>query len=263
MLNIFGHLQTLARHHELLASMIYRQIYARYRQSVLGIAWTFVRPVATVTIFTVVFSVIAKFPSDNIPYPLFAFGALLPWTLFNTALGAGIPSLTGQANLVSKIYFPREILPLSAIAASALDFFVALLLFVGMMIFYQVALTWNVFYVLPILFIEILFIIGMTLLLSMVNVWYRDVTHAIGLVLQLWMYLTPIIYPYSMVPEQYRNFYSLNPLVGIVEAFRTAVIKGEPPDIRLLSISFVIGLFTFLIGYGIFKAREFDFADVI
>lgn len=258
-----SHLGNLAAHRELIFSLTYRQIYARYRQSVLGLTWAILRPVATVIIFTVVFSYIAKFPSDGLPYPLFLFGALLPWTLLSSAIGAGVPSLTNQANLVSKIYFPREILPISTILASAIDFLIAAALFVVMLLFYQVGITWNILYAIPILLIEILLLLGFVLLLSMVNVWFRDVSHAISLLVQFWMYLTPIIYPLSMVPERFRWVYDLNPMVGIVEGFRAVVLRGEPPAFDLLAISLTISILLFVVGYSQFKRREFEFADVI
>ena len=256
-------LRGLAAHHELLGYMVYREIHARYRQSLLGIGWAIIKPVVTLTIFTVIFSYITRLSSDGLPYPLFAFAALLPWTLFSTCVSAGIPSLTDQANLVSKIYFPREILPIAAIIVSALDSLISFFFLGCLMLFYQVQLSWKVLYVVPILFIEALLILGITLGLAMANVWYRDVTVGSALMLQLWMYLAPIIYPFSLVPEEFRGIYSLNPLVGIVEGFRSAVIKAETPDMQLLAISAIAGIFSFLIGYRVFKACEGDFADVI
>lgn len=253
----------LVEKRELVFSLTYRQIYARYRQSVLGLTWAILRPIATVVIFTVVFSYIAKFPSDELPYPLFVFGALLPWTLLSSAIGAGVPSLTNQANLVAKIYFPREILPISSILASALDFLIAAAIFVLLLLLYQVDITWNILYVIPILVIELMMLTGLVLLLAMVNVWFRDVSHAIGLLVQFWMYLTPIIYPYSMVPERFLWLYNLNPMVGIVESFRAVVLKGQSPEFGLLAFSAVISLALFVIGYSQFKKREFQFADVI
>ena len=261
--SLLFHLKELLNHHELLARIIHREIHSRYRQSLIGIGWALVRPIVTVLIFTMVFSVITKVPSDNIPYPLFAFSALLPWLLLNNGLAAGVSILPGNSDLVANIYFPREILPLAAIIASGLDFLIAFFVFLGLMLFYRVEFSYNFFYVGPILVIEIFLLTGMTLLLSMVNVWYRDITHSIGIITQLWMYLTPIIYPYSMVPAKFRVIYDLNPLVGIVEGFRSATIKGAQPDAILLAISAFISLLLFLFGYRIFKKREFEFADVI
>jgi lipopolysaccharide transport system permease protein len=256
-------LAQLAEKRELIVSLTYRQIYARYRQSVLGLAWAFFRPIATVIIFTVVFSYIAKFPSDGLPYPLFVFGALLPWTLLSSGIGAGVSSLTNQSNLVAKIYFPREILPISTVLASAIDFVIAAVIFVVLLFFYQVEVSWHMLYAIPILLIEILLLLGLVLLLSMVNVWFRDVSHAMALLVQFWMYLTPIIYPLSMVPERWRWLYDLNPMVGIIESFRSVFLRAEAPPFDLLIISAVASVVLFVSGYILFKRREFQFADVI
>ncbi len=262
-LNLFRHLRILVRHRELLAQMIRREISSRYRQTFLGIAWAFIKPVATVAIFTFIFSGIAKLPSDELPYALFFMAGLLPWTLFSVAVTTGISSLTDQSNLVAKIYFPREVLPLASMTASTLDFMIALLFLIVMMVHFRVGLTWNILYVLPILLIEILLTFGVTLFLSLVNVWYRDITHAAGLMLQLWMLLTPVLYPLHLVPGKYRAVYVLNPMVGVIEGFRSAVIKGEPPEAGSLMISFGIGVVVFGVGYGLFKLYESRLADVI
>jgi len=240
-----------------------RQIKSRFKQSALGISWSIFKPAGTVVILTVVFSHFAKFPSDGIPYPLFAFGALLPWTLFTNAIGAGVPSLTSNLNLITKVYFPREIIPLSAILGASLDVAISAVIFVILLIFYGVEITINILFVIPIVAVAFIFSFGLVLLLATINVWYRDVGQATGLLTQFWMYLTPIIYPLSMVPERFKPFYVINPMVGIVEGFRDALIKGISPDMGLLGISAVISVITFIVGYSIFKAKEFDFADVI
>jgi lipopolysaccharide transport system permease protein len=179
------------------------------------------------------------------------------------AVTSGISSLTGQSNLVAKIYFPREILPFASLAASALDFLISLLFLIALMIHFRIGLTWNLLYAAPILLIEILLTLGVTLFLSLANVWYRDITHAAGLLLQLWMYLTPVLYPLHLVPGDYRRIMALNPMTGIVEGFRSAVILGTAPETGLLAWSFGASLFIFLVGYGLFKRFEFHLADVI
>lgn len=257
------HLKNLFLYHELIYNLTMRQIKARFKQSVFGIMWVVLKPIVTVAILTIVFSKFAKFPSDDLPYPLFSFGALLPWTLFTSAIATGVPSLVGNANLVTKVYFPREIIPLSAIISTILDVAISGVIFMGLLVLYKIDITLNILYVIPIIIVELVFAFGVVLILSTVNVWYRDVGQATGLLMQLWMYLTPIIYPLSMVPEKFRQFYVLNPMVGIVEGFRSALLKGTMPDMYLLSISTVIAVITFIIGYSVFKAKEFDFADVI
>lgn len=253
----------LFSYRELIYNLAAKQISVNFKQSFLGFFWAILKPVCTVLIFTVVFSRIAKFPSEGIPYPLFAFGALLPWTFFTTAIAAGVPSLLSNAHLIKKIYFPREVLPLAAIIGASLDVVISAVIFIGLLIFYRVGITWNIFFIIPILAIEFLFGFGLALGIGTVNVWYRDAGQATGLLMQFWMYLTPIIYPLSMVPAKYRAVYALNPMVGIVEGFRNAVIKGLMPDMGLLGISAAIAVVTFIIGYSVFKAKEFDFVDVI
>lgn len=258
-----NHLRILVKHHELLRVLVARQLYARYRQSALGMTWVFLRPIASLLVYTIVFSYIGRFPSDELPYPLFLFSALLPWTLLSSGLAAGVPSLTNQANLVSKIYFPREIIPLAAIGGSLFDFAIAVGIFIALVLFYDVGLTWSAVYVVPILAIEVMLIVGLVLLLAMANVWYRDVGHAVALLVQFWMYLTPIVYPYSLVPERILWVYNLNPMVGIIEGIRAVLIKGTPPDLSLLTNSLVISSILLVVGVSWFKRREFDFADVI
>lgn len=261
--SLIRHLRTLVHHHELLIRMMHREISSRYRQSFLGISWAFIKPVATVAIFTFVFSIIARLPSGQYSYPLFVLSGFLPWTFFSVSVSAGVSSLTSQANLITKIYFPREILPLSSLAASALDFLITFLLLAGLMIHSQVDISWNLLFAIPILAIEILLTVGIMLILSLINVWYRDISHFTGLMLQLWMYLTPVVYPINMVPENYRTFMWLNPMVGIVEGFRAAAIRAESPDATMLLISFVISFLIFVAGYGLFKTHEFRLADTI
>ncbi len=262
-LNLPRHLLVLIRHRELLARMVRREIASRYRQTFLGIAWAFLKPLATVVVFTFIFSMIAGIPGGGLPYPLFFMAGILPWTLFSAAVTTGISSLTSQSNLVARVQFPKEVLPLAAVAASALDFLIALFFLVFMMVHFRVGVTWGLLYAFPILLIEILLTVGVTLFLSLVNVWYRDITHAAGLMLQLWMYLTPVAYPLGLVPEKYRAVYDLNPMVGIIEGFRSAVIRGEAPEVGLSAVSFGISVFVFLAGYGLFKLCEPRLADVI
>lgn len=250
-------------HRELVYYLTKRYVKSNFKQSAFGFLWIILKPIVTVTILTVVFSRFAKFPSEGMPYPLFSYGALLTWTLFTSAVGLGVPSLVSNASLVTKVYFPREMLPLSAVISASLDTVISAGIFIILLFFYKIKITFYVLYVIPIIIIEMLFAFGVVLLLSTINVWYRDVGQALGLFMQLWMYVTPIIYPLSIVPEKIRKFYIINPMVGIVTGFRDAVLKGVMPDLYLLSISAVLAVVTFIIGYSVFKAKEFDFADVI
>ena len=256
-------IKNIFAYRELLYNLIKRQTKSRFKQSALGIMWAVLKPAGTVMILTIVFSYFAKFPSEGIPYPLFSFAALLPWTLFTSAVGAGVPSLVSNANLVTKVYFPREILPLSSIISASLDTLISAVIFIGLLFFYKVGITLNVLYVIPVVVIELVFSFGLVLLLAAANVWYRDVSYASGLLIQFWMYLTPVIYPLSMVPDRFKKIYVLNPMVGIVEGFRSALLKGIMPDMSLLGVSAVIAIVTLIAGYAVFKSKEFDFADVI
>lgn len=256
-------LTELLSYHELIYNFALRNVRSRFKQSALGMAWLFLHPVANVIILTIVFSYIAKTPSEGLPYPLFSFGALLPWTFFSSSLTSGIPSLTNNPNLVTKIYFPREILPISAIIRVSYDTFISALIFIGLLIYYKVNITLYALYVIPIIIIVFIFALGVVFLLATINVWYRDVAQASGLLVQFWMYLTPVIYPLSLVPKKLMPFYIFNPMVGIVEGFRSALLRGEKPDMKLIGISAFIAVITFITGYVVLKSKECDFADVI
>jgi len=253
----------LISHRELIYLFTVRRTKSRFKQSALGMTWLFIHPIANVLVLTIVFSYIAKTPSEGIPYPLFSFGALLPWVFFSTSITAGIPSLTNNPNLVTKIYFPREILPISTIISVSYDTLISALIFIGLMVYYKVNITLYALLVIPIVIIEFIFSLGIVLLLATINVWYRDVAQASSILTQFWMYLTPVIYPLSLVPDKLMPFYVLNPMVGIVEGFRSALLKGTMPDMTLLGISACISIIAFVVGYSIFKSKEFDFADVI
>lgn len=256
-------IKELFKYRELLESLIYRSFISRYKQSVLGIAWAFGRPIAMAIIYTIVFSYIVRIPSDNLPYPIFVFGALLPWSLLATGLSAGVPSLVMNYSLVTKVYFPRELLPISTFITTLLDFGISMFVLFGMMIFYKINISINVWYVFPILFAETLLVVGLCLIFSTINVWFRDIQHALSLIIQLWMYLSPVIYPISMVPERYKTIYYLNPMVGILDNFRKVLLHGSPPDPFSLLLSFCISILIFIFGYIFFKSHEFKFADSI
>lgn len=256
-------LMALISHRELIYYFTMRDIKGRFKQSALGMWWLILRSIANVLVITVVFSYIAKFPSEGIPYPLFSYGALLPWTFFSTAITSGIPILTSNSNLVTKIYFPREILPISSIFSVLFDTCISALVFVILLIFYKVKITFYILYLIPVVVILFIFSLGLVFLLCAIHVWYRDVGQASGIVMQFWMYLTPIVYPLSLVPEKIKPFYVLNPMVGIIEGFRNALLKGIRPDMGLLGISAFISVIIFVIGYSVFKSKEYEFSDVI
>ena len=252
----------LIEYRELLGIWTGREIKIRYKQSFLGATWAVLQPLALMLMFTLVFSRFVQVPTNGIPYPLFSYTAVLPWTFFATAIAFGVPSLVGNMNLVTKTYFPREILPLGAIGASFFDFIIASSIFVLMLIFYGVRVTSSALWVPVILLIQIALTIGVTLLASGIIVFYRDVRFIVPVVLQLWLYATPIIYPASLVPESLQTLYVLNPMVGIIEGYRATILIGQPPPNSLV-ISAVVAAGILVAGYSVFKRLERSFADII
>ncbi|MEE8575411.1 MAG: ABC transporter permease, partial [Thermodesulfobacteriota bacterium] len=197
-------LMELLKYKELLFNITKREIKVRYKQSVLGIFWAILQPLLMMIIFTIIFSRFVKVPSDGIPYPLFSYTALLPWTFFATALSFAIPSLVSNSSLLTKIYFPREIFPLASILAAFVDFCIASVIFIIILFIYKVTITLNAFYVVPILFVQVLLTLAVSLFASAANVYYRDIKYALPFFIQLGMYASPVIYPASSVPDKYR-----------------------------------------------------------
>lgn len=262
--SLTGHARELWRHRELLWLLTQREIKVRYKQSALGVAWAVLQPFSLMVVFTVFFSWFARMQSDGIPYPLFSYAALLPWTFFSTSLSFAIPSLIANSHIITKIYFPREVIPLSSVMAAFLDFLIASAVFVALLAFYRVPPTWNLLYVAPIVAIQILFTVGISLLLSAFTVLYRDVRHTLPLVIQIWMFVTPILYPASVVPERWRGWYfSLNPMAAIIDGYRRAVIQGVAPQLKYLLLAAAASCLLVLAGYKYFKHLEREFADIV
>jgi len=257
------YLRELHHYRDLLLLWILRDIKVRYKQSILGVGWAVIQPLSSMVIFTVIFSSIAHVPSDGLPYPLFSYSALLPWTLLSTSLTVAVPSLVNNMNLITKSPFPREILPISAVLASLADFSVATIVFAGMMIYYHVTVNLSLVVAPLILIVQLALILGVTMWASALNVFYRDIRFVIPLATQLWMYMTPIIYPLSMVPEGFRGLYVLNPMAGIVDSYRCTILLAEYPNWLYLGISTGISLLVFISGYYSFKKSEPHFADLI
>ncbi len=253
----------LWRYRELVLFLTWRDIKVRYKQAVLGIAWAVLQPLLTVLIFTVVFGVLLSTPSSDLPYPLFAFSALLPWQLFASALQRSSVSLVGNANLITKIYFPRLAIPLSSVFAALVDFGVSFLVLIGMMIYYQYWPGWNIFWLIPILIMVIFTALSVGLWLSAFNVQYRDVQHMVPFIIQVWMYASPIVYPIDIIPEGiWRLLYGLNPMVGIIQGFRWALLGAEQPDLTML-ISIVVVIILLVSGLFYFRRMEKTFADIV
>jgi lipopolysaccharide transport system permease protein len=252
-----------AAYRELLMNLTRREVKGRYSQSLFGIGWAIAQPLATMAAFTLVFSRLANISADGAPYPIFAYAGLVPWFFFLNSVNSGTMSLVQYRNIVTKTYFPREIVPLAQVCSRLLDFAAAASLFVVLMMYYGVGVTrWAL--LVPALFLLLVaFTIGVTLLTSAVNVFYRDVSPVVQIGLQLWLYATPIAYPLSKVPLPWRGWIALNPLSGIVEGFRSAVVYGREPDWALLAVSASLSVTTLAAAFLLFKRLDKYFADVI
>lgn len=251
----------LWRYKDLLYFLTLRGIKARYAQSVLGVAWAIIQPLFTTLVFTIVFGNLAKVDSDGIPYILFSYLALWPWNYFSGTLTESANSLIQNANMITKVYFPRMVLPLSSILSKLLDFIIAFVVVVGMMIYFQVMPGWGLV-VLPLLIIQLLMCsLGMGMMLSAMAVKYRDVKHAMTFVVQLLLYAAPVVYSTTAVPEPYQKFYILNPMVGVIEGFRAAFLNRPMPWEWILPGT-IVGLIIFVFGMMYFRRMERIFADV-
>jgi lipopolysaccharide transport system permease protein len=258
-----SYVRNLVGYRELLYFLVLREIKAKYKQTALGIIWSLLQPLAMLTVFTVVFSHFAQLPSDGKPYAVFAYCALLPWQFFAGVLSRGIGSLLSNQNLVQKVYFPREIIPLAMIGAAMVDFLIGGLSFFGLLLYYGSPLNPYWLVIIPVFLIQVLFMVGLVLLLSPLNVFYRDISHIVPLFMQIWMYATPIIYPISLVPERLRPLYYVNPMVGIIDAYRKILLHQALPDMVSLAIAGFVAAGTVVLGLMYFKRVEFKLADVL
>jgi lipopolysaccharide transport system permease protein len=262
--SLLAHARELIRHRELLRMVTQREVKVRYKQTTLGALWALLQPVALMLVFTLFFSVFAGFNSGDVPYPLFSYIALLPWTFFATALTFAIPSLITNSHIITRIYFPREIIPLACVLAALVDFAIASLAFVVMLFAYHVQATWNLLYVAPILFLQVEFTCGVCLLLSAFTVLFRDARFMLPLLIQLWMFATPILYPLSVIPAQFRGVYlAINPMAVVIDSYRRVVLSGQTPDLVELAIALAISALLLWVAYRYFKHLERDFADII
>lgn len=253
----------LWRYRELVYFLTWRDIKVRYKQAVLGIAWAVLQPLLTTVIFTVIFGTLLKTPSQGIPYPLFSLTALLPWQLFASALQRSSVSLVGNANLITKIYFPRLAIPLSSIFAALVDFLISFVVLVGVMIYYQYWPGWNVLWLPLLVVLALLTALAVGLWLSALNVQYRDIQQMVPFLVQVWMYASPIVYPIETIPAGvWRWLYGLNPMVGVIQGFRWALLGGKPPDITMV-ISVVMVLILLVSGLFYFRRMEKTFADIV
>jgi lipopolysaccharide transport system permease protein len=261
--SVFAHLRELYRYRELLLVWGQREIKVRYKQSVLGAAWAVLQPLALMIVFTVVFSVIARVPSGGIPYPVFSYTALLPWTFLATAISFAVPSLVNNLNLVTKIYFPREILPMGSIIVAFVDFLIATAVFLGLIAYYRIPVGLSWLWVPGLLVVQTALTAGIVFFLSALSVRFRDIRFVVPLGLQIWMYASPIIYPVSLVPQRFQFLYMLNPMAGLIESYRRVIILGLAPEAGHLIPAAAVSALILVAGYSYFKREEALFADII
>jgi len=256
-------LADLWQYRELIYFLTWRDIKVRYKQTVLGGAWAILQPFLTMVVFSVFFGRLAGIPSDGLPYPIFAYCALLPWQLFAHALTESSNSLVANERLITKVYFPRLVVPISAVLAGLLDFLVAFVVLIGMMMYYHIRPTAAVWTVPLFLLLAVGAALGVGLWLSALNVQYRDVRYTIPFLTQFWLFLTPVAYPSTLVPVSWRPLYGLNPMAGVVEGFRWALLgKAEGPG-ALLAVSVTIVVLVLVGGLYYFRRMEKTFADVV
>jgi lipopolysaccharide transport system permease protein len=256
-------LKELWEYRELLYFLTWRDIKVRYKQTALGAAWAIIQPFFMMVVFSLFFGKLGGIPSDGIPYPVFVFCALLPWQLFAFALSESSNSLVGNQNLITKVYFPRLIVPISAIFGGLVDFAIAFVILLAMMVYFGIVPGIAVLALPLFIILAIMTALGVGLWLSALNVKYRDVRYTIGFLTQFWLFVTPVAYPSSLVPNSWRAFYGLNPMAGVVEGFRWALLgKAEPPG-ALLAVSVGAVLILLISGLYYFRRMEQTFADIV
>ena len=249
---------------ELIFFMTWRDLKVRYKQTLLGASWAVLKPFLSMVVFTIFFGGLAKVPSEGFPYPIFSFAALLPWELFSNALSISSRSLVQNRHMITKIYFPRIILPLSSTLSGVVDFLIAFIILLAMMAFYKISPTLNMLALPLFLLLAIIAALGVGLWLSALNVLYRDIGYITPFLTQFWLFITPIVYPTSMIPEQWRLLYALNPMTGVVEGFRWAILgtqQGAPGMTLYISVAVSIALL--ISGMVYFKRMERHFSDLV
>lgn len=250
------------RYRELLYFLVWRDIKVRYKQTLLGAAWAIVQPFFTMVVFSIFFGRMAQMASNGYPYPIFSYTALLPWTYFSGALSLAANSLVGSGGLITKVYFPRLIVPVSSVLSGLVDFAFAFLVLIGMMIFYGYAPTIYTILLPLFLLLALTTALGVGLWLAALNVKYRDVRYLIPFLTQFWLFATPVVYPSSLLGEPWRTFYGLNPMVGVVEGFRWALLGDKPPELMIL-VSAIVSIVLLVSGVIYFRRTEDTFADLI
>ncbi len=252
----------ILRYKDLLYFLVLRGIKAKYAQSVLGVSWAVIQPLFQTLVFTVIFGNLAKISSDGIPYVIFSFTAMVPWNYFSGTLTESSNSLVANANMITKVYFPRIVLPLAAIFTKLLDFIIGFLTLIGFMIYFQFVPSWNAIFLPLLILILIMTSMGIGMILSSLAVQYRDVKHAMTFMTSLLMYAAPVVYPASLIPEKYQFWYGLNPLVGVIEGFRSALLETNPMPWDFILTGGIVATILFFYGAFHFRKMERVFADV-
>lgn len=255
-------LREIWKYRDLLQLMVWRQISARYRQSVLGIGWAIFRPLISAMIFTLVFSLLVRVETE-IPYPIFAFSALIPWMYFSASLSAVTNSVAAAQSVLTKVYFPKTILPIAAVCPGLVEVLIQLVILALFMLWYGFIPSWRILFLPAFISLAVLTAFGFGIWLTALNVKYRDVGMAVPFLLQIWMYLCPIVYPVSIVPERFLGWYSLNPMVGVIEGFRWSVLGTASPQWVSIFISMVVMVVILISGLYYFRRVESRFADII
>ena len=248
---------------ELLLSIVRRDLLIRYKQTIMGFGWAIFMPVLNTVIFSVIFTRVTRLDTGGIPYPIFAFTGLLPWNFFATSLRFSVASLTSNSALVTKVYFPRELFPLSAVLVSLIDFAVAFLVLVAMMVYYRTGISWTVLFLPVILLVQIAFTMGVGLLISMANLFYRDVKYLFEVVITVWMFATSVVYPVHLVGGRLAKLLMLNPMTPIIDGYRSVLLRGTLPDPGPFAAAAVLSLVVLAIGWVVFHRMEFRFAEEI
>ncbi len=253
----------LRGYRDLFYFLVVRDIKVRYKQTVLGGLWAIIQPFFMMVIFTLFFGRLAKVPSDGVPYPIFSFSALVAWTYFAHAITDSGNSLVGSTNLITKVYFPRLIIPLTPVLAGLLDFSIAFVVLIGMMFYFHIYPTIMALFLPLLIILMMLTASGVGMFLAALNAKYRDIRYTIPFLVQFWMFASPIVYPASMVPEKYHLIYALNPMVGVIEGFRSVLLGTVSFPTQMLLVSTLVSMILFIIGGFYFKQLERHFADII
>ncbi len=253
----------LRQYRDLFYFLVWRDVKTRYAQSVLGVGWAVVQPVFSMIVFTIVFGNLANVDSDGVPYAIFSYTALVPWTYFSGALTGASGSLSGASGMITKVYFPRLVIPFAPVLGKLVDFGIAMLLLFGMMLWFQIAPTLGIIFLPVLILLMMATASGMGMWLTALSVQYRDINYAMGFLVQLLMYAAPVVYPASAVPEQFRLLYSLFPMAGVIEGFRSALLGTNPMPWDMIAVGTISALFIFISGAAYFRRMESIFADVV